>query len=114
MSYTLHFDRGRGHAHRELRVYRAVLANGKLDPFLCVSLESLGRDREIVIPYWQAVDAVNSTVPGGGLPVETSVGRDDLDLRVGNGRPTRLRHGSIKVGTAGLRLGADGPSRTQQ
>src|SRR5436189_4065407 len=90
LSYHLHFDRGRGHAHRELRVYRAVLANGKLDPFLGVSLESLGRDREIVLPYGQAVDAVNSTISGRGLPFETSVGRDDLDSRVRDNGSTRV------------------------
>jgi hypothetical protein len=64
---------------------------------------------EIVLPYWQAADAVNPTDPAGGLPRETSVNRDDLDFRTGNARPARVRHLSVEVGPVDLRCAAGVP-----
>ena len=113
LNLTLHLDRRCRRAHPELRVHGAGLANEKLDALLHVDFKSFARDGKIVRTDGQVGKAVNPRISGNDLPCETSVGGDDLDFRVGNARPARIRHGSIKVGPADLRHAGDGPYKTQ-
>ena len=90
------------------------LANEKLDADVHVGLKSRMGDDETVLTYWHAADAVNSTGPGESRPCETGVSLDELDFRIGNPRPARVRHGSIQIGPVNLRHAVDCPQEAQR
>src|SRR6185437_9472778 len=114
LSCALYFDPRYGRAHLEPRVHGAGFANEELDPLLLEGSKSFVRDREIVRPDWQVGNGINSGIPGLGLPFETSAGREEVDSRLWDARPTGVCDGAGQRSTRDLGLGAAHRYKDQQ